>query len=325
MVDVLAAPGPHSSLGGQARIWDRFIGTWDCDFGFYGDDGSVRHTLGELEFGWVLDGRAIQDLWISYPSDGAKERGIGTSFRYFDEKSKLWQILFVNPQFGAVLRMRGGLEGDRIVLRGEDRDGTALRWSFNDLTSDSFTWRGERSRNGGTIWQLEEEHHMKRRPDLPEAPHDHRSDMIKVLAASGPHVSPDAQSRLFDAFVGTWDLDCDRVAADGTTSRFRGEWTFGWALDGRLLQDVLIDGDAATGRRLGSTLRFYDAKAHEWHVVWIPPQSGNLINLHGGADGDRIVLLGQDPDGSPVRWSFNEIKPDSFLWLGEISADGGRT
>src|SRR5690242_20024970 len=56
MVAVLAAPGPHPALGDQARVWDRFVGVWDCDFGFFGDDGSVRHSPGELEFGWVLDG-----------------------------------------------------------------------------------------------------------------------------------------------------------------------------------------------------------------------------------------------------------------------------
>ena len=62
MIAVLSASGPHASLGQQARVWDRFVGTWDCDFGFYGEDGSVRRSPGELEFGWVLDGRAIQDL-----------------------------------------------------------------------------------------------------------------------------------------------------------------------------------------------------------------------------------------------------------------------
>ncbi|MGH9365252.1 MAG: hypothetical protein ACRD1B_08325 [Thermoanaerobaculia bacterium] len=34
MVAVLSASGPHASLGDQAQIWDRFVGTWDCDFGF---------------------------------------------------------------------------------------------------------------------------------------------------------------------------------------------------------------------------------------------------------------------------------------------------
>jgi hypothetical protein len=166
MIAVLSASGPHASLGDQARVWDRFVGTWDCDFGFYLEDGSVRHSPGELEFGWVLDGRAIQDLWITYPKEGEKERGIGTSIRFFDDRSRTWRVLFVNPKYGVVLSVQGGVEGDRIVLRGQDTDGSQLRWSFDDIKDVSFTWRGEKSRDGGQTWRLEEEHHMRRRsPD----------------------------------------------------------------------------------------------------------------------------------------------------------------
>ncbi len=163
MIAVLAASRPHPSLGDQAQVWDRFVGTWDCNFGFYLDDGSTRHATGELEFGWVLDGRAIQDIWINYPKDGEKERKIGTSIRFFDQKAKTWRVVFVSPTYGAFLAMQGGVEGDRVVLRGTDDDGAALRWSFNDIQADSFLWRGEKSRDGGKTWRLEEEHRMKRR------------------------------------------------------------------------------------------------------------------------------------------------------------------
>jgi hypothetical protein len=163
MVSVLAASSPHPSLGDHAQVWDRFVGAWDCDFGFYLDDGSVRRSAGELDFGWVIDGRALQDIWISYPSDGTKERNIGTSIRFFDDKSKTWRVVFVSPAYGALLTVQGGLEGNRIVLRGTDDEGSALRWSFNDIQADSFVWRGEKSRDGGKTWRLEEEHRMKRR------------------------------------------------------------------------------------------------------------------------------------------------------------------
>jgi len=163
MVSVLAASKPHPSLGDQAQVWDRFVGTWDCDFGFYLDDGSVRRAAGELEFGWVLDGRALQDIWISYPKDGTQERNIGTSIRYFDDKSRTWRVVFVSPAYGGMLIVQGGVEGKGIVLRGTDDEGAALRWSFNDIQADSFVWRGEKSRDGGKTWRLEEEHYMKRR------------------------------------------------------------------------------------------------------------------------------------------------------------------
>lgn len=163
MVSVLAASRPHPSLGDQAQVWDRFVGTWDCDFTFYLDGGSIRHSAGELEFGWILDGRALQDIWISYPEDGAKERNIGTSIRFFDDKSKTWRVVFVSPAYGGLLTVQGGIEGNRIVLRGTGDEGALLRWSFNDIQADSFVWRGEKSRDGGKTWRLEEEHHMRRR------------------------------------------------------------------------------------------------------------------------------------------------------------------
>jgi len=164
MVTLLSAAGPHAALGDQARVWDRFVGTWDCDFGFYAADGSIKRYPGELDFGWVLDGRAIQDLWILYPRNGETERGIGTSIRFLDEKARTWHVVFVDPRAAAFISVQGGVEGDRIVLRGQDLDGAEIRWSFNDIKDDSFTWRGEKSRDGGKTWRLAEEHHMRRRP-----------------------------------------------------------------------------------------------------------------------------------------------------------------
>lgn len=163
MVSVLAASGPHPSLGEPARLWDRFVGTWDCDYTFFLEDGGVRHARGELEFGWIIDGRAIQDIWITYPADGKGERDIGTSIRFYDAETKKWRVVFVSPAYRALTTVEGGLEGDRIVLRGSGREGTILRWSFNDIQPDSFVWRGEKSRDGGATWQLREEHRMRRR------------------------------------------------------------------------------------------------------------------------------------------------------------------
>jgi hypothetical protein len=163
MIKALGASSPHPSLGEEARVFDRLVGTWDCDYGFFLEDGSVRHKKGELLLGWILDGRAVQDLFITYPANGEKERRIGTTIRFFDTALKQWRIVFISPQFNYVVTVQGGLEGDLIVLRGVDTDGAPIRWSFNDIKSDSFVWRGEKSRDGGKTWKMEEEHHMTRR------------------------------------------------------------------------------------------------------------------------------------------------------------------
>jgi hypothetical protein len=163
MVSVLAAAGPHPSLGRQADLFGRFVGTWDAEYSFIGQDGSVRRKRGEVLFGWVLDGHALEDIFLSYPDSAGDERKMVAGLRWVDPKSGRWTLAFVAPTFDVVLRMEGGAEGDRIVLRGKDSTGVLLRWSFNDIQPNSFVWRGESSRDGGKTWRLEEEHHMRRR------------------------------------------------------------------------------------------------------------------------------------------------------------------
>ena len=161
MIETLGSRDPNPSLGAEARTFDRLVGTWNADFGFH-TNGTVRHKRGQVIFGWILDGRAVQDLWITDPTAGEKERRIGTSLRFFDTDRKQWRVVFVNPQFNYLVFVDGGAVGDRIVLNGTDKNGALIRWSFNDMTPTSFLWRGESSRDGGKTWVLEEEHHMTR-------------------------------------------------------------------------------------------------------------------------------------------------------------------
>jgi len=78
-------------------------------------------------------------------------------------------------------------------------------------------------------------------------------------------------------------------------------------------------------RSIGTTLRFFDSKTGVWRVIFVAPAYGIITTLEGGAEGDRIVLRGKDGDGASLRWSFSDIRDDSFTWRGEISQDGGKT
>jgi hypothetical protein len=170
MVTTLQAMGPHPSLGDQAKVFGRFVGTWDAEYTEFSKDGKTTHSSGEVIAGWVMDGRAIQDLFIIYPSAARKERFIGTTLRYFDPKSGTWRVTFIDPENDAVVRFTGGAVGDdRIVLLSQDTDGRETRWSFNDIRPDSFVFRDEASGDGGKTWRLREEDHMKRRGAAPPA------------------------------------------------------------------------------------------------------------------------------------------------------------
>jgi hypothetical protein len=170
MVTALQAMGPHPSLGDQAKVFGRLVGTWDGEYNEFSKDGKETRSSGEWIFGWVMDGRAIQDLFIIHPSAARKERYIGTTLRYFDPKSGTWSVTFFDPETNSIATLTGGAVGDsRIVLHDQNTDGKQTRWSFDDIRPDSWVFRDEETRDGGKTWWLREEDHMKRRGAAPPA------------------------------------------------------------------------------------------------------------------------------------------------------------
>ena len=99
----------------------------------------------------------------------------------------------------------------------------------------------------------------------------------------------------------------------------KGEIHAIWALDGRAIQDVWI----LPGFFYGTTLRIYDPALDAWHIHWNDPLKQYYPRQIGRARGRDIVQDGTTEDGTPVRWSFTDLAPNSFRWLGERSLDGG--
>jgi hypothetical protein len=169
--DALLAAGPASELGEAADVFGWLVGGWMAEVRDYDPHGTVRSGTGEWWFAWTLEGRAIQDVWISPPrkmrnTDDARRDALasddryGTTIRRYDLVDKLWRITWINPVSGAANSLSGGREGDRIILIG-DQDGRAIRWSFNDITPSSFIWRGESQDESGA-WRLGAEFRLRR-------------------------------------------------------------------------------------------------------------------------------------------------------------------
>lgn len=161
--DTLRASGPRIEAGEdpQARIFDRVAGAWDIDYCNIRDDGTREKTRGLLLADWVLEGRALQDIWIEFPASGG-DRFMGTTLRFYDSELRKWRVTWVSPMAQAVTVLEGGDEGGRVVLLSDSARGR-LRWTFSDLTDHDFRWRGELSTDGGATWRLREDHHMQRR------------------------------------------------------------------------------------------------------------------------------------------------------------------
>jgi uncharacterized protein len=160
MIQFLAARGPNLDLGSGAAVFARFEGSWNIDCVYFDEQGKALPSAGEWHFGWVLAGRAVQDVIYFYPAgcrpkDPDQLRG-GTTVRVYDPKSGQWTITWNNASKGWAIKLRGGPVDDRIVLTGTDIDGSALRWTFYDISADRFLWRGEISKDDGATWRVEQ-------------------------------------------------------------------------------------------------------------------------------------------------------------------------
>ena len=156
--------------------------------------------------------------------------------------------------------------------------------------------------------------------------------MIDALAADGPFPDHAEKLMLFGRLIGSWDIEGRFFDVDGDVIReSRGEWHFGWVLEGRVIQDVLITPPRA-GREpgqgtseYGTTIRAYDPKIDGWRVTYIAPVNGATVNLIARPHGDEIWLEGRAPDNRLFRWTFSEFTPERVRWQGFISADEGRS
>src|SRR4029434_427232 len=124
MITVLEAATPHSSIGEQAHVFDQFIGTWTCDYANFAEDGTTTRGKGEVMFGWILDGHAVQDVWTWTAEGASGQRELVTDIRFFDSKSGKWRAVWVDPTSFLVRTASGGVVGDRIVLESTANDGS---------------------------------------------------------------------------------------------------------------------------------------------------------------------------------------------------------
>jgi hypothetical protein len=168
LLSALKASEPQASLGDAAEVFGRLVGNWSVVYLDITKDGKTTRRTGQFIVEWVLDGRAVQDVWIVDPSGARTTREVYTALHWFDPKSRTWPAVFVDPEHGSVAKFTGEAEGDRIVLHSSDLGAADSRWSFLDIRRDTFTFRDEVTNDGGKTWRLRSEDHMTRRaPDAP--------------------------------------------------------------------------------------------------------------------------------------------------------------
>lgn len=160
---VLLANGPDVERASKLALYSWIVGRWDIDVATILEDGTMHRGRGEIHAGWVLQGRAIQDVWM-IPRLRDRRPGIemlpgagnwyGTTLRTYDPELDAWRIIWSDPATNFFTQQIGRAQGPDIVQTGADPRGGSMRWIFSEIQPDSFHWTGERAADDQN-WRLE--------------------------------------------------------------------------------------------------------------------------------------------------------------------------
>jgi hypothetical protein len=163
-LEILSSTGRSTEISAEDDLYGWLIGSWDLDLKLHDDAGVVHDSRGEAHFSWVLEGRAIQDIFIN---PRRSERGpalaklesnwFGSTLRMYDPSHRNWRITWLNPITGSSADLIGRRSGEDIVQQGKFSDGGVIRWTFHDIATDSFRWLGERWDGDAEMWRTQVE------------------------------------------------------------------------------------------------------------------------------------------------------------------------
>jgi hypothetical protein len=173
----LHAERPSPTYAEKLELYGWLVGHWRIDIAAFDESGHSHASRGEIYAGWILEGRAIQDVWMIPPRDERDGRVLrdfpvtgawyGTTLRVYDPALDAWHIHWIDPATQFQARMIGRATDNGIVQEGALASGALLRWSFSDITTRSFRWRGEISSDRGRSWRLQVDITAQRSEDSP--------------------------------------------------------------------------------------------------------------------------------------------------------------
>jgi hypothetical protein len=164
MLEALGARGPHPEIAQSANaIYAPLVGSWTVEVFDLEDDGARRVSAGEWHFAWILEGRAMQDVFLA-PPRGERRNGAlvannrcGTTLRIFDPLRSIWRVHCFNPTAQTEESFIASRQGAQIVQKAVDTSGAAVREIFSCIELASFRCCRETSDNFGS-WKLKAEY-----------------------------------------------------------------------------------------------------------------------------------------------------------------------
>ena len=167
-INALHADAPAPDRADKMGLYGWLIGAWEMDVHAQMPNGARYEGKGEIHFGWVLEGRAIQDVWITPPRDyrndpAALVNFYGSTFRIYDPGIDAWHVFWLDPVKQFYSRMLGRADGADIEQLTVNET-PQRRWRFSDIRPNSFHWTAEvdEGADGAVKWRRHVEFFARR-------------------------------------------------------------------------------------------------------------------------------------------------------------------
>jgi hypothetical protein len=166
--ELLMADGPDPAYHDELMLFGRLVGSWDVVGTNLTPDGEpLAANRGEWHFAWALRGRAIIDILISPPLaehvEGEPFFEYGPTIRVYDPSMQAWRVTFNPTGSIGTIKLIARPDGNGILMEGRLPDDTPTRWTFSEISEDSFVWQERDSHDDGETWVLSEEIRATRR------------------------------------------------------------------------------------------------------------------------------------------------------------------
>ena len=164
----LGAAGPYPPLKNRLKLFGQFVGDWDIvSVKSPNPSGVAFKAGGEVHFAWILDGRAIQDVWMTYDEELKKTIPVGTTIRVYNPGSGAWKSTWISVIRHTVQTFIAHQFREDVIMEGITEAAKPERWIFSEIRPDSFTCLSEESSDDCESWTLTEEMVMRRRHQPP--------------------------------------------------------------------------------------------------------------------------------------------------------------
>jgi hypothetical protein len=168
--EALIAESADSAHAAELELFGQFVGEWEAEITYYKNGDPSPSVPGEWLWGWTLEGRAVQDVFI-VPSRSEQYRTgsgpsvYGTTLRQFDPNLGAWRVVWSSPLTGLQMPFIARKVGGEIVLEATTEDGELVHWTFSNITADAYNWRAESSTDHGQTWTLHQRMSVTRKRD----------------------------------------------------------------------------------------------------------------------------------------------------------------